>query len=102
MKNHSMAVAAMLAMAFALNANAADETWKAGVAKINITPEQFMWMSGYAARDKPATGKMTDLWAKAMVLEDSGGKRAVLITLDLVGIDRRLSVSVCEKLQKKY
>ena len=47
-----------------------------------------MWMAGYAARDKPAEGKMTDLWAKALVLEDPAGKRAVLITLDLVGIDR--------------
>jgi neutral ceramidase len=82
-------------------AHAAD-SWKAGAAKINITPDQPMWMSGYAARDKPASGKMTDLWAKALALEDPAGKRAVLITLDLVGIDRGLSVSICDKLQKKH
>ena len=65
----------------------ADDTWKAGVTKVNITPEQPMWMAGYAAREKPAEGKTTELWAKALVLEDAGGKRAVLVTLDLVGID---------------
>ena len=27
--------------------------WKAGVAKVKITPEHDMWMAGYAARDKP-------------------------------------------------
>jgi len=82
-------------------AHAAD-SWKAGAAKINITPDQPLWMSGYAARDKPASGKMTDLWAKALAIEDPAGKRAALITLDLVGIDRGLSVSICDKLQKKH
>jgi hypothetical protein len=81
---------------------AAEETWKAGVAKVKITPEQPMWMAGYAARDKPAEGKMTELWAKALAIEDPAGQRAVLVTLDLVGIERQLSASLCEKLQKKY
>src|SRR5262245_45840176 len=78
------------------------QTWKAGAAKVNITPEQPMWMAGYAARTKPAEGRATDLWAKALALEDTAGKRVVLITLDLVGIDRALSVAICDKLQKKH
>jgi hypothetical protein len=76
--------------------------WRAGVAKVNITPEKFMWMSGYAARTRPAEGKLNDLWAKALVLEDQGGKRALLITMDLVGIDRDFSLVLCDQLQKKY
>lgn len=78
------------------------KSWKAGVAKVVITPEKLMWMSGYGARDKPAQGKRTDLWAKALVLEDAGGKRGVLVTMDLVGIDRGLSVAVCNDLHKTY
>src|SRR6266550_197745 len=74
----------------------------AGAAKVNITPEQSMWMSGYASRNRPAQGKMTDLWAKALALEDPAGKRAVLVTLDLVGIERSLSNSVRDKLEKRY
>lgn len=80
----------------------AAETWKAGSAKANITPEKYMWMAGYGGRDKPAEGKLTDLWAKALALEDANGRRAVLITLDLVGIDRGLSTAVCGKLKEKY
>src|SRR5262245_48521391 len=80
----------------------ADEIWKAGVAKVNITPDQFMWMAGYANRDKPATGKATDLWAKALAIEDPAGKRVVLVTLDLVGIERQLSAPLAAKLQQKY
>jgi hypothetical protein len=90
-----------LLTSFAIAAPAAD-TWKAGVAKVNITPQTYMWMAGYAARTKPAESKMTDLWAKALALEDPMGKKAVLVTLDLVGIERGFSAPLCEKLQKKY
>ena len=81
---------------------AGDAGWKAGVAKINITPQHLMWMSGYAARTNPAEGKLQDLWAKALVLEDPNGRRAVLVTMDLVGIPRDLSVAVCGQLQDRY
>jgi neutral ceramidase len=77
------------------------EMWKAGAAKVNITPDQPMWMAGYAARTKPASGKMTDLWAKALALQ-AGETRVILITLDLVGIDRDLSISICQKLANKH
>lgn len=81
---------------------AAAEGWKAGVARRSITPEQFMWMSGYASRDKPADGKLTDLWAKCLVLEDPAGHRVALVTLDLVGIDREVSNNVRDRLQKEH
>jgi neutral ceramidase len=76
--------------------------WKAGVAKVVITPERPMWMSGYASRTKPAEGKQHDLWAKAIALESGTGERIVLITLDLVGIDRELSVAIREDLRTKH
>ncbi|HEY4312641.1 MAG TPA: neutral/alkaline non-lysosomal ceramidase N-terminal domain-containing protein [Pirellulales bacterium] len=76
--------------------------WKAGVAKTVITPERPMWMSGYSSRDHAAEGKLHDLWAKALVLEDATGGRAVLVTLDLVGIDRVLSLAIRGELETKY
>ncbi|MEZ6053283.1 MAG: neutral/alkaline non-lysosomal ceramidase N-terminal domain-containing protein [Planctomycetaceae bacterium] len=80
----------------------AEEGWQAGVAKVVITPEQNMWMSGYGSRDHASEGKLHDLWAKALVFEDPAGHRAVLVTLDLVGIDRPTSVDVCQRLQTKF
>src|SRR5262249_29742189 len=76
--------------------------WEAGAAKAGITPEQFPWVSGDGARTKPAEGKIHDLWAKALAFEDPSGRRAVLVTMDLVGIDRELSASVCRELMKKH
>ena len=37
--------------------------WRAGVAKVNISPELPIWLSGYATRNRPAATKHDDLWA---------------------------------------
>ncbi|MCA9180708.1 MAG: neutral/alkaline non-lysosomal ceramidase N-terminal domain-containing protein, partial [Planctomycetales bacterium] len=79
-----------------------DSAWKAGAAKVAITPEKLMWMAGYGARTRPADGKLTELWAKALVLEDHEGDRGLVLTLDLVGIDRTLSQAICNSLKEKY
>jgi hypothetical protein len=76
--------------------------WKAGAAKVKITPAHLMWMSGYGSRTKPAEGKLHDLWAKALVLEDAHGRRCALVTMDLVGIPRDLSLAVRDELKKKH
>ena len=93
----------LLAASMAMErSSAAADTWRAGAAKTLITPDKFMWMMGYASRNHPADGKISDLWAKALALEDPAGRRAVLVTLDLCGIDRGLSQSVCRKLEAKH
>lgn len=76
--------------------------WKAGAGKVSITPKQSMWMAGYGARTKPSEGAVHDLWAKALALESPDGKRALLVTLDICGIGRKLSVSLRDKLQAKH
>jgi hypothetical protein len=93
---------ALFIVALCGSLSAAAETWQAGVAKVIITPDKPMWLSGYSSRDKPAEGKIHDLWAKALALEDKKGKRCVLVTMDLVGIPRELSVVVCKAIEKKH
>jgi hypothetical protein len=95
-------VVAMILGAVPAGPATASGVWKAGVARVKITPEQPMWMSGYASRTRPAEGTLHDLWAKALALEDPAGRRAVLVTMDLVGIDRGLSVAVCRELRAKH
>lgn len=94
-------IAALCGVGFGATASAAAE-WKAGVGRAVITPSTPMWMSGYASRDRPAQGKLHDLWVKALALEDASGKRAVLVTLDLCGIDRGLSGRVRDRLQAEH
>lgn len=76
--------------------------WKAGVGRECITPPRSMPMAGYASRGAAhATGKLQDLWAKSLMLEDTGGQRCVLVTLDLCGIDSVLADRVCAQLKLK-
>jgi neutral ceramidase len=76
--------------------------WKAGVAKLNITPKTPMWLAGYGSRTHPSDGTLHDLWAKALVFEDASGNKAVLITTDLVGIPKGISDEIRNQLQKRY
>jgi hypothetical protein len=89
----------VILMLFANSISMAD--WKAGVAKVKITPEESMWLAGYAARTRASEGVLMDLWAKALVLEDAAGNRGVLVTADLVGFPKQLSDSIRKKLNEK-
>jgi hypothetical protein len=83
-------------------AEARADGWKAGTARVVITPKQSMWMAGYGARNKPSEGVLHDLWAKALVLEDPAGKKILLVTMDLCGIDRGLSNTVRDTLKARF
>jgi hypothetical protein len=80
----------------------AQENFRAGVASTVITPKQPMWMSGYAARTKPSEGKIHDLRAKALALEDSQGTRFVIVTVDLLGIPRPTRDWLEKKANQRY
>ena len=74
--------------------NEAGAGWKAGVAKAVITPEEPIWMAGYASRNKPSEGKIQDLYAKALALEDPQGRRLVIVTTDLIGFSHSIAEKV--------
>ena len=76
--------------------------WKAGVATAVITPEQAMWMAGYASRTNVSQGKFQDLHAKALALEDERGGQMVFVTLDLIGVPRTLRKSLEARVQKAW
>jgi neutral ceramidase len=76
-------------------------TWKAGVAKAVITPQTSVWLAGYGTKRAP-DGKLHELWAKAMALEDEKGRRVVLITSDFQGVPKVMSDPVFEALRTKF
>lgn len=91
---------AVLVCSYCMAASAQD--WSVGAASVVITPEKPMWMAGYASRTKPATGKLTELWAKALWLRDGSGKEAVLLALDIVGIDRPLGLAIRKRIAREH
>lgn len=77
-----------------LNTQGVSTEWHFGVAKAKITPETPMLMSGYAARETPSTGKLAELWAKAVVVQDASGNRGAIVTADLIGISAKSSARI--------
>jgi hypothetical protein len=86
---------AVLAPWLASAAVAADDaTWRVGLASVKITPQQPVFMAGYASRNKPYETVHDDLYAKALVLDDGQGARAALITSDLIGLPAEIAAPI--------
>ncbi|MDH7569455.1 MAG: hypothetical protein QHJ73_07710 [Armatimonadota bacterium] len=80
---------------------AGEMTWKAGIAAARVTPEQPLYLAGYGSA-RPSQGKRHDLWVKALALEDAAGKRAVLVTSDLVGFSKENYERLCAEVYRRY
>jgi neutral ceramidase len=92
----------LVMMACVAGACGAEVLWKAGVARAQITPTNALWLAGYAGRTHAAQGKASELWLKALALEDAEGHRAVVITADLLAIRAPLYRKCLPQLKEKF
>lgn len=76
--------------------------FRAGVARAKITPETPVWLSGFAARTRPAETVAQDIWAKALAIEDASGSRFVLVTADIIGFTREITEEIAATAARKY
>ena len=84
------------------SAQANDYVWQAGAATVRITPERRLHMAGYSGRKEPAEATEQDLFAKAIAIEDTQGKRVVFVTLDLIGVLEQLRTAVASQVHQRY
>jgi hypothetical protein len=75
---------------------------RAGVARVDITPQGPIWMSGYASRNHPSEGVRQHLWARALAIEAPPGGRVVIVTTDLVGLPAEVSGEVAERARRQF
>lgn len=75
--------------------------WKAGVATATITPEKPLFLAGYGSA-RPSQAKRHELWVKALALDDAAGQRAVVVTSDLVGLDKGMYERLRMQLQERF
>jgi hypothetical protein len=87
----------------ALPALAADkgQLQTAGVARIDITPDYPIRLTGYAARKKECEGVTQHLWAKALAIGSDKERPAILITVDNCGVPANVRDEVVHRLQQK-
>src|SRR5918992_3364003 len=76
--------------------------WRAGVARIVVTPTEPIFMKGYGSRTRPSEGVTQDLHVKALALRDETGATSVLVTSDLHSYTRRMSDTIAEAVEKQH
>jgi hypothetical protein len=70
-----------------------------GVAQIDITPESPIRLTGFAARAKSESKKVLhNLSAKAIAFGSDAQHPSILITVDLIGIQRRITNELVDRL----
>jgi neutral/alkaline ceramidase-like enzyme len=80
----------------------AAQTWRAGSATIDITPDRSLWMAGFAARMEASQGVALPLHAKALALECGNEPIAVLVTADLLGVTAGMTDRVAALVNRRH
>ena len=86
-------------LALSLPASAA---WQAGVARVDITPTEPIWLAGFGFRTHPFDGVRQHIFVKALALQDDQGNRTVLISSDLLGFPRSVSDPIAARVEKQF
>ena len=79
----------------------AQTNWQAGIARRVITPQTPVWLAGYGTLRAPE-GKLHELWVKVLALEDTKGKRVVLVTTDHMGMSKTVYERLYAKVQHRF
>jgi hypothetical protein len=91
-------------LVFLLSLCAAAEAgeFKAGLARQRITPPLPFWVNGYAARTNPVPDVKSDIYARALALEDDAGGRAVIVGIEVLGLSRDIADAVAVRVKQQY
>lgn len=77
------------------------ETMEVGVARVDITPDSPIRLTGFAARTKAETDKVLNrLSAKALAFGNDAQHTSIIITVDLIVIEWRVTSKLVEQLSK--
>jgi len=92
----------LILVCFLIYCSSSSAQFKVGVARIPITPEIPVWLTGDVSRNKPSTEILHDLWAKALVIEENEKSRIIIVTTDIIGLSRNISEKVTQRVIKMY
>lgn len=84
-------------------ATAAEAEWRIGLASVCITPEEPVWLYGYASKSRfcPFESVLDDIYARAMAIRGEDGEPLVLITADLCVLRQPEEMALCKVIMRK-
>ena len=85
----------------ATHSPAADAHWIAGAAKVDITPDYPVRLSGYGSRRTEFEGVEQHIFAKALALRAGDAPMAVVITVDNCGVPGHIRDEVARRLKAR-
>ena len=75
--------------------------WTAGVARVDITPETPIRLSGFAFRKEESAGVRQTLWAKGLALGTPDSSPVVIVTLDAMAISDELVQQIVRRIHEQ-
>ncbi|OAI56407.1 hypothetical protein AYO49_04420 [Verrucomicrobiaceae bacterium SCGC AG-212-N21] len=78
-----------------------NDTRMVGVAKVDISPDYGVRLSGYGNRREESEGVELRIWAKALAIGSDAEGPAVVVTVDNCGVPEAMRAEVLERLSKK-
>ncbi|WP_406696884.1 neutral/alkaline non-lysosomal ceramidase N-terminal domain-containing protein [Singulisphaera sp. Ch08] len=72
-----------------------------GVARVDITPDYPIRLHGYLSRTQESRGTAQRIWAKALAIGSTEGRRVVLVSVDSLGVPFEIVEEVAKRLQEK-
>jgi putative membrane-bound dehydrogenase-like protein len=90
----------LLALLAGTAVNGAEAPYQAGVARVDITPDYPIRLSGFGSRRTESEGVTQRLWAKALALGDPAHGPVVLVTVDNLAIPDYLTRAVAQRLER--
>lgn len=86
-------------------------TWEISTSQVHITPKELVWLSGFSSRNRTAESTQPldpefPLYARAIAIRNRTGRSVslplVLVSLDVIGFDRRFSRTVHQEVEKEF
>lgn len=77
------------------------EEWRVGAATRTITPEDPMWMAGFAKRDDPADGAVHDLSARAVAIDD-GDTVCTIVSIEILFVTGEIRERVARRCEEEF
>ena len=102
MSNRSFSIVILLALTYPFRLpGATDGTFQVGAARIDITPDYPIRLTGYAVRKTESEGIEQRLWAKALAIGSDKDGPAILMTVDNCGVSALIIDEAAARLKTK-
>ncbi len=81
----------------------AQTPWRAGFAKVDVTPTEPVRMSGYGSRDHASEGIDTPLFARAIAIQhERASSPSVLVSIDNIGLPGMMTHKIAAQLRSAH